>query len=105
MMRSKLEYGYISLPSSAQCHLQKLERAQNSALRTILGRPRETPIRTLLEEAKISTIENRLKKLAKNWYEKSRNIPHHPITINKNQYEYDPNTDKIETIYNKLRNL
>ena len=105
LIRSKLEYGHIALLSTAKCHIKAMEIIQNKALRTILGKAQETPIRNLYEEARITSVQQRLEELAKNWYNKSLTIPHHPIVLNQQTYEYDPLTDKQETLYNKLINF
>ena len=41
--------------------------------------------------------------LSKNWFEKAKQIQHHPIA--NNNYEYDPLTDKYETLYSILTKL
>ena len=105
LIRSKLEYGHIALLSSADCHLHKIEKLQNRAMRTILGRPSSTPIKDMLQEANINTIKTRLEKLAKSWYIKALENEHHPLQINLNKYHYNPLSDKHETIYNKLLNM
>ena len=66
LLRSKLEYSHICLLSMSKTQLHKLEITQNKALRLILNKPRWTKIIELYKEANISSIENRLKTLAKN---------------------------------------
>ena len=55
---------------------------------------------------KIKTIEERIKYLAKGWYSKAIKNHEHTLTLNIPKYTlYNVQTDKIETIYNKLINL
>ena len=42
------------------------------------------------------------RKNKKNWYSKARQTQRHPLTINENNYEYDPLRDKHETLHNIL---
>ena len=100
--KSRLEYGQIAL-LSANCHKKSLEILQNKALRVILGRNRETPINELLNEADIKPIEERIKELAKGWFVKAQQK--HPLVLKADSYNYDQQTDRIETLYNILLNL
>ena len=105
LIRSRLEYGHIALLSAAKCHINSLEILQNKCLRVVLNRHKRTPIEELLAEAKIMSIEERLKVLAKGWFVKAQQNPSHPLVLNQQNYIYDENIDRIETIYNKLLNL
>ena len=58
---------------------EKLEKIQNQALRIILNKPRWTRITDMYDEAKICSITDRLKSLAKNWFIKAKTTCHHPI--------------------------
>ncbi|KZS01633.1 Pol-like protein, partial [Daphnia magna] len=59
LMRSKLEYGLIVYGASSKSRQQKLERIQNSILRTILGAPATTPIKDMQCELALESIETR----------------------------------------------
>ena len=79
-----------------------------------LGKEVEIDIRVLIsgyninemrEQAKLVSMEERIKQLGKKFYNKAITIPHHPINVHINEYQYLPNYDKIKPIYNMLKEL
>ena len=89
LLRSRLEYGHILLLSLSKHQLNRLELLQNKALRTITGRPRWTRLIDLRQECRIPSLLERIQVLAKNWYSKALNVPHHPV--NTYHFENNPN--------------
>ena len=79
-----------------------------------LGKEVEIDIRVLIsgyninemrEQAKLVSMEERIKQLGKKFYNKAITIPHHQINVRINEYTYLPNFDKIKPIYNMLKEL
>ena len=52
------------------------------------------------QEARVTTIKERLKLLSKYWYEKAKQVHHHPLVTNEDNYEYDPCSDQHEPPHN-----
>lgn len=67
LVGSIFEYPAILLPHLSANILNSLQIIQNNALRTILKKPRETPIISLHELGSIKLVKNRLEQLARNY--------------------------------------
>jgi hypothetical protein len=63
IIRSVIDYSSVILSSLSETRLLRLQRIQNSAIRTIYGLPKYTRISELHELAKIELIKDRLNKL------------------------------------------
>lgn len=67
LIRSIIDYGApIYLDEDNHNNIQKIEKAQYLGLRTALGYRNSTPTNVMIAEAKVTSIRNRARMLAKN---------------------------------------
>lgn len=67
LIRSIIDYGSpIYLDEDNHNNIQKIEKAQYLGLRTALGYRNSTPTNVMIAEAKVTSIRNRARMLAKN---------------------------------------
>ncbi|CAH2207555.1 jg24223 [Pararge aegeria aegeria] len=71
LIRSRIDYGSVLYDSSANCHLTKLDRLQNQALRITGGFIKTTPIHVMESELCIPPLKLRRKYLARKYSLKS----------------------------------
>ncbi len=62
-VRSLIDYSGVCLIMARENLIEKLEKLQNQALRTILGAPRWPRILTMLQETGLLSVSDRLKPL------------------------------------------
>lgn len=68
LIRSIIDYGsFIFVPNNNNLSRQYIERAQFAGIRSALGYRNSTPTNVMIAEAKVTTIKERAKMLAKNW--------------------------------------
>ena len=75
---SKIDYG-LGLTTMSQTNLQKLERIQNEAMRTILGTTKDTPIDAMRYVLDLPPIQTRQKVEQVKAYINAAENPHNPL--------------------------
>jgi hypothetical protein len=71
LVRSLIDYSSFTVTNLNKSDISLLQVMQNTALRCIYKKPRETPIKELHKLANIDTIENRMRKLNEKYFEKA----------------------------------
>ena len=75
LIRTILEYGSSMLCMLNRDNIKKLETFQNRCLRIITNSDNYTRVNTLYETAKITSLEIRIKSLAKSWLTQAKSNP------------------------------
>ncbi|XP_036147710.1 uncharacterized protein LOC118647270 [Monomorium pharaonis] len=90
LVRSSIEYGItIYMPTNNEDATNKIEKAQYMGIRTAMGYRNSTPTNVMLAEAKVMTMTNRAKLLARNYWIKM---------IGQDTTEKDSEITEIETL-------
>jgi hypothetical protein len=78
LVRSLIDYSSFTITNLSKNDINVLQVMQNTALRCIFNKPRETPIEELHRIADIETIEQRMRNLNEKYFEKA-SISNNPI--------------------------
>lgn len=98
LVRSKLEYGIIAYGSSTKTRQEKLEVAQNSIMRMMLGAPLSTPIKVLQCELALDPMEMRRLWLAGCYQLRVEDKPDHPLSSTSKELRCHPKSWKQHNI-------
>ena len=82
-VNSAAEYGgFAGMPSAAKSHIERLEKAQNKALRLVTGQYMETPVVALRKECGLLNVSTQINRLIMKSSEKAiRLTEDHPRRI------------------------
>ena len=109
-IRSKLEYGCVVFGEISSSLIKKLDVVQNSALRTILGARKTSPVLSLEVESYIMPLDIRFKFLFIKWYCKMMYSPKNgtgseigqEVGVTSNNINVSANERRADNIMNSL---
>ena len=101
-----MEYGATAMiMNTNNKNIQTLERIQDQYIKRILNLPTYTPNHLALKYANQATIQNRIIKQAKKWYQKNSQNNEGITHFLKNKLKENPAWDKQNTPYKIINNI